>query len=286
MKLISAEFLPAVFSAGMRVQVFARLELGSGFLPEGTLKPVNGVFGGTEPSIHAISLKKDGKYFLYTVAFTSWEPGQGELPPLPAGTEILPAISIMTASSLNEDASLPPPRAQREPEGVRLRVYFFVGMVLLAVSAGVFSVLALPKIASSFFARRTVKRTRKLFFRLLAELEKNAGSGPDSWLRLCSALRGYLGFRLESEAPTWQLPIPLAALTAREFSRLPCDSLPGSVHGEFAAILLRADTVRWAGRIDENILQAVRDIRRAVEKLETALSEKQLEIPVSSGGCQ
>ncbi len=284
LKLVSTEFSPSVFTAGTRVQAFTRLELVSGMLPEGTQKNAIEGSGGLEPSIHETTITREGKYFLYSISFTPWEPGAGMLPSLSLGTEILPTIPIQTATALEADASLPSPRPQREPEGLRVRVYLFAGLLLLSVFTCIFAALALPRIVSAFFAGRGILRARKLLFQVFSDLEKRSDSGPDSWMRLCNALRRYIGFRIDLGISPSLLTVPLAALTAREFAKLPADSLPGGIHDELSAILLRSDMVRWAGYIDGGIPQAVRKAREAVEMLEAALSEKQKKSRDAVGG--
>ncbi len=271
LKLVSTEFSPASFTAGMKVQVFARLELLSGSLPEGVLKPEQGALRKLAPSVEKILLKKQTGYYLYTLTFIAWQVGPGTLPSMQAGTEILPAIPFTTVSSLSEDASLPPPRAQKELPGMRIRIYLFVGLLLAIALSGVLAAFVLPRILAGFFIRRSIFKARRTFLQTLSELEKSGDSGPDSWKRLCGALRFYIGFRLTGNADFSPALTGLPALTAREFSCLAPDLIPGGGHDALAGIFLRADVVRWAGFADSRLPQAVKDAREAVDSLENAL---------------
>lgn len=200
------------------------------------------------------------------VRFAAWLPGPAELPPISVGGVDIPSVKVEAASALAAFGRDPPrPQPQREPPGLRRRLYL-AGGVFLLVAAAAFAVafIGLPWFRR-LLALWAFSRVRSDFNGRLAFIRERGGDGPEAWALLCRALRRYLSARSGRN---------FEALCAGEVAALPEATLAAPILPEASALLLAGDYLRFGGRGGGELRTALELAGELADRLDEAYAPK------------
>lgn len=200
------------------------------------------------------------------VRFAAWLPGPSALPPISAGGVDIPSVKVEAASALAAYGRDPPrPLPQREPPGLRRRLYLAGGVFLLAAAAA----SAVVFIGLPWFRRLLAlwafSRVRSDFEGRLAFIRERGGDGPEAWALLCRALRRYLSARSGRN---------FEALCAGEVAALPEATLAAPILPEASALLLAGDYLRFGGRGGGELTAALELAGELADRLDEAYAPK------------
>lgn len=200
------------------------------------------------------------------VRFAAWLPGPSALPPISVGGVDIPSVKVEAASALAAYGREPPRLLpQREPPGLRRRLYLAGGVFLLAVAAA----FAVAFIGLPWFRRLLAlwafSRVRSDFDGRLAFIRDRGGDGPEAWALLCRALRRFLSARSG---------LNFEALCAGEVASLPKATLAAPILPEASALLLAGDYLRFGGRGGGELQAALDLAEELADRLDDAYAPK------------
>ena len=254
-------FLPPTYFVGDEVEVRIRLAVKEGLVP-------------TEPSelpspswvhIRDVRIIPISSEYDIRIAFSSYETGLGELPPIALGEITLEGVEIATKSMLGDDTvKIEESFGPALLPGTKLLLALGVGALLLIPVLTFLLVIWIRRFAKYIIAERKEGRPFKKLTRVLNELSSSASpaNNREFYIRLTGVLREYLSNRLEMN---------LRALTASEMR----DSLTAQLVGippvekisvelsRFDAIKFGSRRVNRTGRSSD--ISKVRDAAEAVE---------------------
>lgn len=222
--------------------------------------------GPGRPRILSVELGERRGRPALIIRFTAWLPGPSELPPISVGGVDIPSVKIEAASALAAFGRDPPrPLPQREPPGLRRRLYLAGGVFLLAVAAA----FAVAFIGLPWFRRLAAlwafSRVRRDFDGRLAFIRERGGDGPEAWALLCRALRRLLSARSG---------LNFEALCAGEVAALPETTLAAPILPEASALLLAGDYLRFGGRGGGELTAALDLAEELADRMDDAYAPK------------
>lgn len=234
-----------------------------------------------EPTVLKARLaRKAGRPVLELVVIP-WQPGLSKVPPMELSGLSFPAVELDTASALEGlSAFTPALRGQKEPPGLRARVYLAVAVGLSLVVLLLALVRYLPPWMKLGAARRELKVARRSLLKVLDGLSsRRPEGGAASWRELCLALRAYVSAVL-GRSILALTPAELesqATLAASRDDAMPTPSdAPATVKAlsASAAILREGDRARFALDASASLERAARWSRELVGSLDELLADR------------